>query len=61
MNARSAIPLAGLAVGLLLGFVLPAHWLYVEAHKAQAMSREGEAYACPMFCVVTRVMPADGK
>ena len=61
MNARVLISLAGLAVGLLLGFVLPAHWLFVDAHKAHAKSTEGEAYACPMFCIVTRVMPEDGK
>jgi len=61
MNTRLVIPLAGLAVGLLLGFVLPAHWLFVEAHAMHEQSQKGESYACPMFCVVTKKMPADGK
>jgi len=51
----------GLAAGLLLGFLVPGHWVFVKAHQRHAMAGTDESYACPMFCVVLREMPEDRK
>ena len=62
MRAPLLIAATGLAAGLLVGFVLPASWVFVDGDRAHAGHEvEGEKYACPMFCVVMERKPAGGK
>ncbi|MHC4955116.1 MAG: efflux RND transporter periplasmic adaptor subunit [Planctomycetota bacterium] len=60
---KTAMAAAGLAVGLLLGFVLPSSWIFV---KDAAIARAGHApgdvqFACPMFCTIMDRLPEDGR
>jgi Cu(I)/Ag(I) efflux system membrane fusion protein len=52
---------AGAVLGLLVAFLLPASWLFVEDAMHVHAGEEGVRYACPMFCVVMDKLPADGK
>ncbi|MHC4941226.1 MAG: efflux RND transporter periplasmic adaptor subunit [Planctomycetota bacterium] len=53
----------GIVAGLLLGFLLPASWIFVEDPGARHAGHEaGEAqYACPMFCVIMNRLPEDRR
>ena len=61
-NTTLTIAAAGLAAGLLVGFVLPAHWIFASVAKARHEAEEsGVQYACPMFCTIVSELPEDGR
>ncbi len=62
-NTKIAVAAAGLAAGLLFGFVLPSSWIFVaDAAMEHAGQKSSDTkYACPMFCTIMDEMPADGR
>lgn len=62
-KTRWIVGASGIAAGLLLGFLLPANWIFVEdPDAAHAGHAAGDAqYACPMFCVIMNQLPEDRR
>jgi len=61
-NRTLLVATAGALAGLLIGFVLPAAWLFEDARSHEAHGGDGATkYACPMFCTVMDELPADGR
>ncbi len=58
---RLGLVLGGIVLGLAVGFVLPDRWLFDGVTAESAPSGAGTQYACPMFCVVEKTLPPDGK
>lgn len=60
---RLGLIAAGVAAGLLLAFLLPSTWVFVEdaKHAEMKMDGGGAQYACPMFCTIMDHMPEDGR
>lgn len=58
---RLGFVLGGIVFGLSIGFVLPDAWLFVGVEAKTTATDDGTQYACPMFCVVEKTLPPDGK
>jgi len=58
---RIGIAAAGLAAGLIVAFLLPASWIFLDAGAGDAEDGGTTQYACVMFCVVMDEMPPSGK
>jgi len=60
---RFGLALGALLAGVLLAFLLPAPWVFVEdsGHKDMPMDGGRAQYACPMFCTIMDHMPEDGR
>ncbi|MHC4408049.1 MAG: hypothetical protein ACYS0F_03470, partial [Planctomycetota bacterium] len=60
---RLIVGAAGLVAGLLIGFVIPGSWIFVEDPTAAATRHAPGAtqYACPMFCTIMDQPPEDDR
>jgi Cu(I)/Ag(I) efflux system membrane fusion protein len=58
---RRIVAAIGLGLGLLVGFVLPSSWVFVDDMRGQEQEAADALYACPMFCVIMEERPHDGK
>ncbi len=70
LTGTPLIAAIGLSIGLLVGFVMPSSWVFVDDAKNATghdhtghgpHEMDGTKYACPMFCTIMDHLPQDGR